>query len=94
MVQIGLTYIFIKYGIVNPYVDGFLNGYGNAMVLPPYYLEVVLCNCVARSATVFVYRGGFLHVLFESSPKVLKVSYIFLITCKFSILEPVDGLTF
>ena len=30
------------------------------MVLPPYYLEVVLCGGVASTVTVIVYRGGFL----------------------------------
>ena len=36
MVQIELTYIPIKCWIVNPYVDGFLNSSGNAMVFPPF----------------------------------------------------------
>ena len=69
MVQIELTYISIKCWIVNPYVDGFLNSSGNAMVLPPYYLEVVLCGCVASDATMVMYRGGFLQVFFESFSK-------------------------
>ena len=69
MVQIELTYISIKCWIVNPYVDGFLNSSGNAMVLPPCYLEVVLCGCVASDATMVMYRGGFLQVFFESFSK-------------------------
>ena len=65
------------------------------MVLPPYYLEVILCGGVASDATVVVYRGGFLQVYFESFSKDPGgLSYIFLTTCKFSTLEPVDGSTF
>ena len=60
MVQIVLTYILINCGIVNPYVDRFLNSSDNAMVLPTYYLEVVLCCCVANDATVRGIPSGFL----------------------------------
>ena len=95
MVQVELTYIPIKCGIVNPYIDGFLNSSGNAMVLPPYYLEVVLCGSVGSDITVVVYRGGFLQVFFDSfSIGPGDLSYTFLITCKFSTLEPIDGQTF
>ena len=69
MVQIELTYIPIECGIIVPYVDGFLNSSSNAMVLPPYYLEVALCRSVACYATVVVYRGRFLQVFFESFSK-------------------------
>ena len=87
MVKIELTYISVKCGIVNPYVDGFLNSSGNPMVLLPYYLEVVLCGCVASDASVVMFRGGFLQVLFESFSKGPRgLSYVFLITCKFSTL--------
>ena len=65
------------------------------MVLCLYYLEVFLCHCMASSATVVVYRGGFLWVLLKSSSKGPRcLYYIFLITCKVSTLELVDGLTF
>ena len=37
MVQIELTYVCIKCGIVNPYVDGFLNNSGN-VIGPPFLL--------------------------------------------------------
>ena len=60
MVPVELTYIHIKNGVVNANVDGFFNCSGSAMVLPPYYLEVVLCGGVASSASVVMYRGGFL----------------------------------
>ena len=51
------------------------------MVLPSYYLEIVLCSDVASIATVVVYRGGFLKVLFESFSKGPKgLSNVFLIT--------------
>ena len=62
------------------------------MVLPPYYLEVFLCGNVTSGATVMVYRGWFLQVLLESFSKGPGgLSYILLITSKFSTLEPVDG---
>ena len=77
MVQIKLTYMYIKLRIVNPYVDGFLNSSGNAMVLPRNYFEVVLCGSVASDAAVVMYRGGFLQVFFKSFPKVLEVSPIY-----------------
>ena len=65
------------------------------MVLPPYYLEVVLCGNVPGGVTVMVYRGRFLQVLLESFSKGPgSLSYILLITHKFSTLEPVDGPTF
>ena len=66
VVQVELTYISIKCGIVNPYVDRFHNSSGHAMVLPPYYLEVVLYGSVTSDATEVMYRGGFLQVFFES----------------------------
>ena len=95
MVQIELTYISIKCGIVNPYVNGFPNSSGSAMAIPPYYLQVVLCGCISDDATVAMYRAGFLQVLFECSSRGHRgFSYLFLITCKFSTLEPVDGTTF
>ena len=95
MVQIGIGYICIMHGIYNPYVDGFLNSSGNAMVLPPHYLEVVLSGSWTSDLTVVMYRGGLLQVLLESFWKGPRgLSYIFLITWKFSTLEPVDGSIF
>ena len=65
------------------------------MVLPPYYLEVVLCGNVGGGVTVMVYKGRFLQMLLESFSKGPGgLSYIFIITCKFSTLQPVDGPTF
>ena len=46
MMQIEPTYIPIKCGVVKPYVDGFFNCSGHAMVHPLYYLEVVLYGYV------------------------------------------------
>ena len=60
MMQIELTYISIESGVVNRGVYGFFICSGKAMVLPPYYLEVILCGSMASSANVAVYRGGFL----------------------------------
>ena len=80
VVHIELTYISVKFGIANPYVDGSINSSGNTMVLPSYYLEVVLCGCVSSDATVVMYMAGF--------------SYIFFIAHKLSTLKPVDGPTF
>ena len=51
--------------------------------LPPYYLEVVLSG-----ATVVVYRGGYLLVLFETFSKGPRgLSYVFLITGKVPTLS-------
>ena len=44
----------------------FFNSSGNVMVLPPYYLEVILSGGVACVITMVMYRGG--------SPKILEVS--------------------
>ena len=60
MVLIELTYISVKSGVVNSNVYWFFNCSDDAMVLPPYYLEVVLCGGVACIVNVVVYRGGFL----------------------------------
>ena len=95
MMQIKFTYISIKSWIIDSNVDGFFNCSGNAMVLPPYYLDIILCGGVVIVATVVVYRGGFLWVLFESFSKGPRgLSYVFLITSKVPTLEPIDGLTF
>ena len=65
------------------------------MVLPPYYLEVILSGGVVCVITVVIYRGGFLKVFFESFSKGPRgFPYVFLITCKVPALEPVDGPTF
>ena len=65
------------------------------MVLPPYYLEAVLCGGVACIVTVVMYRGGFLEVFFESFSKGPRgLPYVFLITCKVPTLELVYGPTF
>ena len=59
------------------------------------YLKVVLCGFVASHATMVMEREGFLQVFFESFSKGPSgLSYIFLITCKFSTLAPIDGPTF
>ena len=60
MMQIELTCISIKIWIFDCNVYGFFNCSGNAMVLPPYYLEVILCSGVASVAVMVVCRGGFL----------------------------------
>ena len=76
------------------YTDSF-NSSDYAMVLPPYYLEIILSGSVTCIVTMVVYRGGFLQVIFESFSKGPRsLSYIFLITCKVPTLEPVDGSTF
>ena len=59
-----LPIFLLRVGLLN----GFFNCSGNAMVLPLYYLEVVLGG-VASIVTVLVYRGGFLKVFFESFSK-------------------------
>ena len=65
------------------------------MALPPYYLEIVLCVCMACIVTMVMYRGWFLKVFFESFSKGPRgLPYVFLITCKVPTLKPVDGPTF
>ena len=65
------------------------------MILPPYYLEVVLCGSVACIVTVVLYREGFIEVFFESFFKGPRgLSCVFLITCKVPTLGPVDCPTF
>ena len=62
------------------------------MVLPPYYLEIVLCGGMSCIVTVVMYRGGILKVFFESFSKGLRgLPYVFLIKCKVPTLEPVVG---
>ena len=41
------TYVIVKYGIVNPNVNGFLDVSSYVVPLPPYYLEVVMVSGVA-----------------------------------------------
>ena len=56
--KLSFPVFLLKRGVVNPYVDGFFNCSGSAMVLSLYYLEVVLGGSVASSASVAVYRVG------------------------------------
>ena len=44
----------------DPNVNRFFNSSGNAMVLPPYYLEIKLSGGVAWVNAMVIYRGGFL----------------------------------
>ena len=44
------------------------------MVLPPYYLEVILSVGVACIATMVIYRGGSIRHSLNFFPKVLEVS--------------------
>ena len=65
------------------------------IVLAMPWSSLPIIGSVASDATVVVYRGEFLQVLFESFSKGPGgLSYIILITHKFSTLEPVDGPTF
>ena len=45
---------------MDPDVDRFFNSSSNAMVLPPYYLEIILSGGVACVDAMVMYRGGFL----------------------------------
>ena len=60
MVQIKLTYIFIKSGVVNSNIYWFLNISGISMALPPYYLEVFLYGGMVCIVTMVMFRGWFL----------------------------------
>ena len=42
MGYVEFTYIVVKCGIINPNVDGFLDVSSSVVLLPPYYLEVVM----------------------------------------------------
>ena len=68
--KLNLPIFLLKSWIVGSNVDGFFNCSGNAMVHPPYYLEVVLCG----GATVVVYGEGSFRCSLNLSPKVLEVS--------------------
>ena len=90
-----LTYISIRCAVFNSNIYWFFNSSGNAMVLPPYYLEVILSGGMACIVSMVVYRGRFLQVFFESFSKGPRgLPYVFLITCKVPTLELVDGPTF
>ena len=92
MVYIELTYVPIKCGIVTLMEMDSLTAL--AMPCPPSLLFGKL-SFVASDATVVVHRGGFLQVLLESFSKGPEgLFYIFLITCKFSTLESIDGPSF
>ena len=54
IVQIELTYISIKCGLVNSNIYWFFNSSGSAMVLPLYYLGVILSGGVACIVTMVV----------------------------------------
>ena len=74
MMQILFTYIPIKSWIIDSNVDGFFNCPGNAMVLPPYYLEVILCSGVA-SVQLWLHIGeDSFRFSLNLSAKVLEVS--------------------
>ena len=94
LVQIELTYISILFCIIDPNVSGFFNSSGNAIVLPPHYLEISLNGGMACVDAMIMYRGWFLYVLLESFCKGSRgFPYVLIITCKVPTLEPVDGPT-
>ena len=65
------------------------------MPLLPYYLEVILTHRMACVVATMMYREWFLQMLFESFSKGPGgFAYVFIITGKFTKLEPVYGPTF
>ena len=67
MIKVVLTNIPIKHWIVYPYVDGFLSGLGQALVLPPNDVEVVGCGVVSVCC-ICAWMGGVLLVASCTSP--------------------------
>ena len=47
MIMVELTYVLIKGGIVNSDVNRFFYSHGQALVLPPYDVEIVWCVIVS-----------------------------------------------
>ena len=71
MMEIILTYIPIKCGIVDPNVETPLLswiGHGPPS-LPPYDVEVLMCGIVSSLGTVHMDGRGFLHVLLVPFPQ-------------------------
>ena len=64
--EIELTYVSIYCTVFYPNVYTFFNSFGNAIALPPYYLEIVLDGWVTCADAMIMYRGSFLQVLLES----------------------------
>ena len=55
MEEVILTNISIKGRLVDPDVDGFIDGPGEAMLLPAYYVEVVHSGKVASGSLLSLY---------------------------------------
>ena len=65
------------------------------MLLPPYYLEVLLGGGMTCITDMMMYGGSLLQELFESFTKVPGgFPYIFIIAGMVTTLEPVCGSTF
>ena len=65
------------------------------MPLPSYYLEDFLGVGMTCDTAKMMYGGGLLQMLFESFTKGPRgFSYVFIITCEVTTLEPVYGPTY
>ena len=77
MMQIELTYIHIKCGIVHLYVDRFLNSSSNAMVLLPIILKLSYAVLWPVMQLWLCIGEGSFRCSLNLSPKVLEVSPIY-----------------
>ena len=94
LMKVILTHIPVEWGVVDFFVDRFLNGSCLAMVLPPYDGEVTRVGVVSWNVTVAIDWSGFFQVLFISLPKGPGCLFnIFLIKHELPTLVPVDGPT-
>ena len=62
MIKVELTYVPIKGGIVYSDVNRFFYSPGQALVLPPYDVEIVWCGIVSSLKPVCMDGSGFLQV--------------------------------
>ena len=94
IIKIELTYVPIKGGIVYSDVNRFFYSPGQALVLPPYDVEIVWCGIVSSLKPVCMDGSGFLQVFPAYLPHGPGCfPYVFFITCNFPTLVTVDNIT-
>ena len=95
MTEVVLTNVLIQSWIVYPYVDGFLDGPGQPLVLPAYDVETGVCGVVPFLLYVCMDGRGLLKVLLASFPKgPCCLPFALLIAGYVIVLEAVDYPTF
>ena len=94
MVEVILTHIPVECGVVDPYVDRFLDGFGKVMVFPSYNGECIRVGAMSWNVAMSKDGGGFFDMSFISLPKGPGcLTYGFLITHKLPTLVPIDSTT-